>query len=225
MERTSKNGSNEATRILIVDDHPLVRRGLNQLINEQPRLNVCAEAANQEEAVKAVQAHRPDLAIVDMSLGKESGLDLIETFQARSPDLPILVLSMHEETFHAERVIRAGAKGYIMKGESLHHLTTAIDKVLGGGIYLSEKMQAQLAERVAGKEKTPAHEVPNRLSDREFRVFELIGEGLGPKEIAQKLHLSVKTIETYRSHLKEKLNLESAPALRKFAIQWKANKA
>jgi DNA-binding NarL/FixJ family response regulator len=210
-------------KILIVDDHALIRRGLEQIVNEQQDLEVCGEAESEAEALQAVSDLKPDLAIIDLSLGEKNGIDLIGSIKSKAPELPILVLSMHEETFHAERALRAGAQGYIMKGGSLDNLTAAIRKVIGGDIYLSDKMTSMMARRLMGDNPQELKSPLSVLSDRESRVFELIGEGYGPSEIAGKLHLSVKTIETYRSHIKEKLNLESATALRQFAIQWRQN--
>ncbi|MHC4942300.1 MAG: response regulator [Planctomycetota bacterium] len=210
-------------KILIVDDHALIRRGLEQIVNEQQDLEVCGEAETEAEALQAVTDLKPDLAIIDLSLGEKNGIDLIGSIKSKAPDLPILVLSMHEETFHADRVLRAGAEGYIMKGGSLENLTAAIRKVIRGDIYLSDKMTSMMARRLMGDNPQELKSPLSVLSDRESRVFELIGEGYGPSEIAGKLHLSVKTIETYRSHIKEKLNLESATALRQFAIQWRQN--
>jgi DNA-binding NarL/FixJ family response regulator len=210
-------------RILIVDDHALIRRGLEQIVNEQHDLEVCGEAESETEALEAIGALKPDLAIIDLSLGEKNGIDLIGSIKSKAPEIPILVLSMHEETFHAERALRAGAQGYIMKGGSLDNLKAAIRKVIGGDVYLSDKMTSMMARRLVGDNPQAFKSPLSVLSDRESRVFELIGEGYGPSEIASKLHLSVKTIETYRSNIKEKLNLESATALRQFAIQWRKN--
>ncbi|OQA07802.1 MAG: Oxygen regulatory protein NreC [Firmicutes bacterium ADurb.Bin373] len=208
------------TRILIVDDHPIVREGLIRLINRQPDLLVCEEAETVADALAAIVQGQPDLTLLDLILKDRSGLDLIKDVQARYPQHPILVLSMQDESMYAERVLRAGARGYIMKQEGTDNLIQAIRQVLRGEIYLSDKMSSQLLNRFAsGPGKLPPA-TEELLSDRELEVFELIGRGLGTREIAQRLFVSIKTVETYRANIKQKLKLQNAPELAHRAFQW-----
>lgn len=212
--------SESPSRILLVDDHPMIQEGLKQLIAKQPDLELCGAATTGREALEQAAQLRPDLAIVDLSLEDMDGLDLIRDLTGRNPGLAILVLSMRDERFYAERALRAGARGYVPKGRRPRTVMAAIRAVLDGQVYLSEKMASRLLRRVV-HEAPPEDSSPvDSLSDRELEVFSLIGQGLGPSKIAQRLHLSVKTIETYRSHIKRKLKLEDAAALRQCAIQW-----
>lgn len=207
-------------RILIVDDHPVVRQGVRHMLEQEPDLRVCAEAESAGEALQALQKQKPDLAIVDISLKGTDGLELTKWIRAQDEDLPILVLSMHDESLYAERVLRAGAHGYLMKAEVGDKIIAAVRKVLAGEIYLSEKVGQSILHEVSGR-GGPLDESPIRnLSDRELEVFRLIGQGHGTREIANLLHLSVKTIETYRAHIKEKLGLTSATQLVRYAAQW-----
>jgi DNA-binding NarL/FixJ family response regulator len=207
-------------QIMIVDDHPLVRTGFRQLIESEPDLSVCCEAANIAQAVQQIMNTRPDLAIVDLSLPDGNGLDLIKRIHARHKDILILVSSMHDEDLFAERALRAGAKGYINKQEAGDEVIVALRQILAGNIYLSSHMSARLAQEVSGIARNPADSPVKHLSDRELEVFELIGHGLGTGEIASKLHLSVKTIETHRANIKSKLGLNSASELTRSAVQW-----
>lgn len=170
--------------------------------------------------MKAIETLKPNLAIVDISLKSGSGLDLIKSLQQRFPKLPILVLSMHDESLYAERVLRAGARGYITKQEATEKLITAIRRVLDGEIYLNEKVTSKILSRVTGTSPAKNLSPINRLSDRELEVFQLIGQGHGTREIAELLHLSIKTVETYREHIKEKLKLKDATALVRYAVHW-----
>src|SRR3954465_1841538 len=207
-------------KVLLVDDHPIVRQGLGQLINEEPDLSIVAEAEDFQQALSALESSQPDVAIVDISLKDRSGIELIKEIRARKPELPILVLSMHDESLHAERVLRAGAKGYIMKQEATEQVMNAIRRVLRGEVYLSEKMASRMVNRlVAGPQNVGGSPI-ERLSDREFEVFQMIGHGVGPSEIAEKLGLSVKTVETHRERIKEKLNLASGSELIRYAMQY-----
>lgn len=207
-------------RVLLVDDHPIVRQGLGQLINEESDLSVVSEAEDFQQALSALEATPVDVAIVDISLKERSGIELIKEIRARKPDLPILVLSMHDESLHAERVLRAGAKGYIMKQEATEQVMNAIRRVLRGEVYLSERMASRMVNRlVAGPQNVGGSPI-ERLSDREFEVFQMIGHGVGPSEIAEKLGLSVKTVETHRERIKEKLNLASGSELIRYAMQY-----
>jgi DNA-binding NarL/FixJ family response regulator len=206
------------TRILIVDDHPLVRTGLAQLISDCPDLEVCGEAGDMAEALRQIDALDPDLAIIDLSLAGGSGLDLIEHVKSRNRDLPMLVASMHDETLYAERVLAAGARGYINKQEAQERIIRAIRRVLGGKVYLSERM----TERMLSGMVDSNHEKRDidSLSNRELQVFELIGQGISTSHIASRLNLSTKTIETHQAHIKKKLGLGSAHELTQRAIRW-----
>ena len=208
-------------RVLIVDDHPMMRTGLAQLIGSEPDLKVVAEADNARQGLEAVSKLALDLVLLDISLPDKSGLELLKDIRSVRPELPVLVVSMHDELVFAERVLRAGGRGYIMKQEGGQKYLQAIRQVLAGQIYVSEKMSARILENLSGSpaEKTGASPV-QRLSDREFEVFQLIGQGLGTREIAQRLHLSVKTIEVHRINIKEKLQVKTATELVRFAVRW-----
>jgi DNA-binding NarL/FixJ family response regulator len=213
----------EKKRLLIVDDHPIVRQGITRLINYEDELMVCGEAGNAKEALEAVERENPDMVIVDISLKGRSGLELIKDLRMRYQDLPVLVVSMHDESLYAERVLRAGAKGYIMKQEPPEKVLNAIRQVLSGKIFVSEKMREKMLQRyVLGSSQKNASTV-ERLSDRELEVFRLIGKGMGTRQIAKELDLSIKTVETYREHIKEKLNLENSSKLLQYAIDWVQN--
>jgi DNA-binding NarL/FixJ family response regulator len=206
------------TRILIVDDHPLVRAGFAQLIGDCPDLEVCGEAADMAEALKQIEATHPDLAIIDLSLAGGSGLDLIERVKARNSDILMLVASMHDETLYAERVLTAGARGYINKQEAQDSIIRAIRQVLSGKVYLSQNMTDRLLSGMV--DATGEKRDIDSLSNRELQVFELIGEGVPTSQIAEQLNLSVKTIETHQAHIKRKLGLGSAHELNQRAIRW-----
>jgi DNA-binding NarL/FixJ family response regulator len=214
---------NDKSRILVVDDHAVVREGLSKLINQEADMVVCGEAEDGPSALKAIAACRPDLAIVDISLSSASGLDVTKDIKIQFPGIRVLVLSMHEELLFAERALRAGASGYIMKVEAPKTLIEAIRRVLGGKIFLSEKMTEHFLNQVV---KTPAAGTDSpikSLTDREFEVFMMIGKGIGTRQIAERIHLSVKTIDAYREHLKKKLNLKNAAELVQYAIEWSHN--
>ncbi len=205
-------------RILIVDDHPLVRTGFAQLIGDCPDMEVCGEAGNMAEALKLVDRTQPDLAIIDLSLAGGSGLDLIEHIKSRDHNVLMLVASMHDETLYAERVLAAGARGYVNKQEAQDRIIQAIRQVLAGKVYLSQAMTDRLLCSMvdANLEKRDIES----LSNRELQVFELIGQGVSGGAMAKKLHLSVKTIETHQAHIKKKLGLSSAHELHQRAIRW-----
>lgn len=208
-------------RIIIIDDHPIVRKGFAQLINRETDLQVVGEAEDQSSAQPIVEDEKPDLALVDLSLKDSDGLELIKNFTVLFPELKTLVISLHDERVYAERALRAGARGYIMKSEATENVMTAIRQVLHGGIYLSGDMQARMLEQFTGKHRSEEQQTPvDVLSDREFEVFRLIGEGLSTRSIAERLNLSIKTIETYRSHLKNKLGLDSSTELIQRAVEW-----
>ena len=204
--------------ILIVDDHPLVRAGFSQLIGDTPDLKVCGEAGDMASALKLLDSVTPDLAIVDLSLAGGSGLDLIEHIKARDSGILILVASMHDESLYAERVLAAGARGYINKQEAQEKIIQAIRQVLGGKVYLSEHMTEKILNNmVSGSDDKRGIE---SLSNRELQVFEMIGQGIAPGKMAKQLNLSVKTIETHQAHIKKKLGLTSAHKLTHRAIRW-----
>lgn len=205
-------------KIMIVDDHPIMREGLAQLINQEKDLAICGQFEEATKAFEAVATLKPDIAIVDISLKGSSGIELLKNIKVHYPKLLVLVLSMHDESLYAERVLRAGASGYIMKQEATDRVLIALRRVLNGEIYLSEKMSAKLMHQLVGG-RVNSGSLMERLSDRELEVFGLIGQGRGTREIAEQLHLSVKTIESHRAHIKEKLNLKNATELVHRAIQ------
>jgi DNA-binding NarL/FixJ family response regulator len=207
-------------RILIVDDHPVVRQGIKHLLEQEPDLRICAEAESAGEALQAVQKHKPDLVLVDISLKGTDGIELTKWIRAQDERLPILVLSMHDENLYAERALRAGAYGYLMKAEVGDKIILAVRKVLKGEIYLSDKIGQHILHEVSGRTAPRGDSPIRQLSDRELEVFRLIGQGHGTREIAGMLHLSIKTIETYRSHIKDKLGLANATQLVRTAAQW-----
>ena len=210
-----------ATRqVLLVDDHPIVRHGLALLINREPDLMVCGEAEDAQSATRAIVALRPDLVILDISLGGPDGLDLLKQIRTRNTDLPVLVLSMHDEMTYAERVLRAGANGYLMKQEATDRVLTAIRCILEGQVYVPDRVASRLLRQYAHT-STPTPQSPlAALSDRELEVFRLIGAGRSTRQIAEVLHLSVKTVESYQAHIKEKLELRNAHELLYCAIEW-----
>ncbi len=209
------------TQILIVDDHPIIREGLTHVLNLHEDLHVCCAAGSAEEAMAAV-ACQPDLAIVDLSLHSNSGLDLVKTLRQHYPKLAILVLSMHDESLFAERALRAGANGYLMKLEATEHILNAIREVLAGNIYLSAAMHEKLARALTVPKKIQTGSIAS-LSEREFEVLHLIGLGFSTREIAMKLNRSVKTIEAHQANIKEKLDIPNGKELMRFAIQWIEN--
>lgn len=208
------------TRILIVDDHPVVRLGISQLISAESDLEVCADAENAMAALKRLKEGDIEMTIVDLSLEGGSGLDLIGEIKRLYPKIPVLVLSMHDENLYAERALRAGASGYVMKQAGTETLIKAIRRVLKGMIYVSDDMANSMLAKASGRNTDENRISINNLSNREIEVFELIGKGHGTKEIAEMLNLSVKTIETYRSNIKSKLNIESSSKLVKEAAVW-----
>lgn len=207
-------------KVFIVDDHPLVRQGLAQIIGSQEDLEVCGEAEDSSSAMRGIDNTNPDVVIVDISLQGNNGLELIKNLKAIYEKLPILVFSMHDEGIYAQRALRAGAKAYVMKKESSDKIVEAIRKILKGEIYVSPRVADQVLHQIVnGPSNTSASPV-DRLTDRELEVVQLIGRGLSTREIAESLHLSVKTIESHRAHVKEKLNLRNATELVQFSVQW-----
>ena len=207
-------------RLLIVDDHPMMRAGLTQLIGDEPDLKVAAEADNARQALDLVVKEAFELILLDISLPDKNGLELIKDLLALKPEAAILVVSMHDESLYAERVLRAGARGYIMKQEGGKKLMQAIRRVLAGAIYVSEKMSARILEVFSGRRPGSAASPVARLTDREFEVFELIARGGDTHEIARRLRVSVKTVEAHRAQIKEKLGLKTATELVRFAVRW-----
>lgn len=219
-----KHDSSDPRRIVVVDDHPLFRKGLEQLINSSADgLAVCGEAGNAAEAMVVIRKIKPDLAIVDLSLPGANGIELIKNIRAEFSKLPVLVLSMHDESLYALRALKAGAQGYVMKEEALENVITAIREVFAGRPYLSPEMSAKLITNFA-KGTTEAN-LTDKLSDRELEILELIGKGRDVADIAKALHLSPKTVETHRAHIKEKLNLKNARQVAHYAVQWVAAQA
>ncbi|NUP90037.1 MAG: response regulator transcription factor [Candidatus Sumerlaeia bacterium] len=204
-------------RILLVDDHPLIRSGLAQLIATEPGLQVCAEAEDAPSALDAARTHQPDIAIVDLSLPGASGLELLRQLRAAQPQLPVLILSMHDESLWAERTLRAGARGYIMKEQAPQDILAAIRHVLAGNVWLSPAISARILGRISGDQAVSPIE---RLTDREIEVYTLIGQGLTMRQIAEALHVSVKTAEAHREHIKQKLSVGSANDLVRHATLW-----
>ena len=211
---------NGVKRILIVDDHPLMRKGLALTLEAEPDLVVCAQAESAEDALGTFEEIDPDMAIIDISLPGMSGLELIKHLHMLKPELGILVVSRHEETLYAERAIRAGARGYVMKLEAGKVIVKAVRRVLDGGIYVSDEINERLLMGIASRQGQMAQSPLEVLSDRELEVFELTGRGLGTREIAERLHLSIKTVESYRARIKNKLNLSNAAELMQHAVQW-----
>lgn len=215
-----QTGATDRRRILVVDDHPIVRQGLALLINQEPDLIVCGEAGDARHALDAIGTTHPDILVLDISLPGPDGIDLVKHVRATAPDLPILVLSMHEETVYAERALRAGANGYIMKQEATEKVLVALRRILGGGLHVSERIASQMRNPLAGGSGKPARTPVASLSDRELEVFRLIGEGRGTREIAARLDLSIKTVESYQAHIKAKLALHSSRELVQYAVEW-----
>ena len=207
-------------KIFIVDDHPLIREGLARLITLQPDLKLCGQAATTHQALKAIPVLKPDLVILDITLGDSSGMGLIKDMKLRSLKPLILVLSMHDESLYAERALRAGAKGYIMKQEAPKEMLKAVHRILAGEIYLSEKMAAKMLHKIADSPSNAKTVPEGSLSDRELQTFQLIGQGRGTRDIAEKLHISPKTVESYRAHIKVKMNLRNAHELTQHAVHW-----
>jgi DNA-binding NarL/FixJ family response regulator len=210
-------------RIFLVDDHPLVREWLTNLIHQQPDLTVCGEAESAPQAIPAIIALKPEVAIVDLSLKDSSGIELIKALRQTCPDVAVLVLSMHDETHYAERALRAGARGYITKRETTKKVIAAIRQVLEGKLYVGENVAAAMTAQYVGG-KTLATGAPvEQLSDRELEVFELLGQGRGTRQIAETLRVSVKTVQAYYARIKEKLNLRSVTEMVREAVRWSEN--
>jgi DNA-binding NarL/FixJ family response regulator len=214
--------STKKIRVAIVDDHTLMREGLAQLISSQPDLNIVVSASDAAEGLSGILETKPDLALIDITLPGRNGLELIKDLLAQQAQLPILVVSMHDETLYAERALKAGAKGYLMKDADRATILSAIRRVLDGGFYVSDRMAGEIFASFAGKTaaKSEAGGAVARLSDREFEVFEHLGAGLGTNEIAERLGISPKTVEVHRARIREKLGLANGAALVRYAVRW-----
>jgi DNA-binding NarL/FixJ family response regulator len=208
------------SKVFVVDDHPIVRQGLAVLINREQDLVVCGEAEDAQSAMQSFMSVRPDILVVDISLNGPDGLDLLKDVRMRHPDLPVLILSMHDESIYAERALRAGAQGYIMKQEATEKVLVALRRILSNEIYVSERIANRMLQRYIGNSTSERPSSVADLTDRELEVFRLIGEGHSTRQIAEELHISVKTVESYQAHIKEKLSLRSARELVQHAIQW-----
>jgi DNA-binding NarL/FixJ family response regulator len=217
MKKTEKP---KKAQILIVDDHPMTRAGLTHLINHQADTEVCGEAENAAQALDLLAMSQPDLILIDITLPDKSGLELIKDVKAIRPDLAILVISMHDESLYADRVLRAGARGYITKHEGGEKLIGAIRHVLNGKIYVSESMSSHILEMFSGAPSGADRSSIQNLSDREFEVFQALGEGLSSQQIAKKLHLSAKTVDAHRANIKTKLKINTTAELISFAARW-----
>ena len=218
----SRRSAQTRKKILILDDHPITRYGLTQLINHERDLVVCGEAASASDALAAMKSAPPDLALADITMPGRSGLEFIKDMQAQHSGVPVLVMSMHDESIYAERVLRAGGRGYIMKNQGGEKLLEAIRQVLQGQVYVSKNVSAALLEAFTRQGAGGGEPTPSLLSDREFEVFQLIGQGLSTQQIGRRLNLSVKTVGTHRQHIKEKLEVRTASELMQQAVRWAA---
>jgi DNA-binding NarL/FixJ family response regulator len=219
-KQANNNFASKKKTVFVVDDHPIVRQGLALLINREADLTVCGEAEEMHAALSAIQAAKPDILILDISLNGPDGLELLKNIRITSARLPVLVLSMHDESIYAERALRAGANGYIMKQEATEKVLVALRRLLSGEIYVSDRIANNMLRHYVRGTNVSEHSSVSDLSDRELEVFRLIGEGQGTRQIAEALHLSVKTVESYQAHIKEKLSLRSARELVQHAVQW-----
>jgi DNA-binding NarL/FixJ family response regulator len=206
--------------ILLVDDHSFMRAGLAQLIDRQPDMQVCGEAGDPAEAIQQLAKTKPDLVLTDLTMPGRSGLEFIKDLRAAHETTPVLVISMHDEAVYAERALRAGARGYIMKGAGGESLLIALRQVLRGGVYVSPQMSARILDSLSGGKPRGSSSPIEKLTDREFEIFQLIGQGKSTRDIAEQLHLSPKTVDVHRTHLKEKLELKDATSLIRHAVRW-----
>jgi DNA-binding NarL/FixJ family response regulator len=208
------------SRVIVVDDHPIVRQGLAQMIDREPDLTVCGQAEEARSALQAIATLKPDIVVIDISLNGPSGLEILKTIRQTDPKLKVLILSMHDELVYAERALRAGANGYIMKQEATEAVLVALRRILGGEVYVSNRVANRMLRQLVGGTSTTRKSPVDDLTDRELEVFRLIGEGHSTRQISDDLRLSVKTVETYQSHIKEKLGLKNARELVQYAIEW-----
>jgi DNA-binding NarL/FixJ family response regulator len=219
--RTSKES---VKRVVLIDDHPIMRHGLAQLVRGEAGLDVCGEAGSARAGLEVVGRLKPDLAIIDLTLPDKNGLELVKDIRAMHPATQCLVLSMHDEALYGERSLRAGARGYVMKEEAADHLINAIQKVLGGGLYVSETLNARMLEQVTGSARARTSGMDS-LTDRELEILALVGKGVATKNIAAQLSISARTVEAHRSHIKEKLGITDGAALVRYAVQWVETRA
>jgi DNA-binding NarL/FixJ family response regulator len=222
MSSIRSNSPAPKCKIFLVDDHPIVRQGLALFIDREPDLMVCGEAEDATSALQAIRESTPDFVILDISLDGRDGLELLKTLRVGHPNLPVLILSMHDESVYAERSLRAGANGYIMKQEAADKVITAIRQILGGDVYLSDRLTKRMLQQFVNGSISPRDPLA-KLSDRELEVFRLIGAGHGTRQIADELHVSTKTVESYQAHIKEKLALRNARELVQHAVEWSLN--
>jgi DNA-binding NarL/FixJ family response regulator len=218
--KTRRETEVSKSKVLIVDDHPLVRERVSELINQEADLEVCGEAEDAVQALKAVEDHKPDLAIVDITLKDSYGIELIRQLKELYPDMPTLVLSMHDESMYGERALRAGARGYLTKQEATKKIIDAIRRILRGELYVSDKLAGSLVRKVAGGGERGGGSLVDALTDRELEVFQFFGQGMTVKELAERLLISPKTVEAHREHIKQKLNYRTSGELLRFAIQY-----
>ena len=209
-------------RIFLIDDHPVVRQGLATLLNQQSDLEVCGEADDAAGALTAIAAAKPDVALVDLSLKTSSGLELVKDLVIQHPTVRVVVLSMYDELIYAERVMRAGASGYVMKRETNNNLLAAIRRVTAGGVFLSERVMAMIAEKMGTPKRLRGESIVDQLSDRELEVFRLMGRGRSTAQIAEEMRISIKTVQAYHARMKEKLGLKNATELLRAAVRWEA---
>lgn len=222
MNKNRANPPGPKCKVFLVDDHPIVRQGLALFIDREPDLVVCGEADGATSALPAIQESMPDFVVLDISLDGPDGLELLKSLRAKYPSLPVLILSMHDESVYAERALRAGANGYIMKQEATDKVLTAIRHILGGEVYLSDRLTKRMLQQFVHGSISPREPLA-KLSDRELEVYRLIGAGHGTRQIADELHVSTKTVESYQAHIKEKLSLRNARELVQHAIEWSVN--
>jgi DNA-binding NarL/FixJ family response regulator len=209
-------------RIFLIDDHPVVRQGLATLLNQQSDLEVCGEADDAVGALAAIAAAKPDVALVDLSLKTSSGLELVKDLVIQHPTVRVVVLSMYDELIYAERVVRAGASGYVMKRETNNNLLAAIRRVTAGGVFLSDRVMTMIAEKMGAPKRLHGASIVDQLSDRELEVFRLMGRGRSTSQIAEEMHISIKTVQAYHARMKEKLGLTNATELLRAAVRWEA---
>lgn len=219
-KESAKTASIARKKILVVDDHPMTRAGVAHLLNKQADMIVCGEMGSPAEALSEIPKSRPDLLLTDLTMPGRSGVEFIKDVLALYPSLPILIVSMHDEVIYAERALRAGARGYIMKEAGGERLLGAIRRVLSGQVYVSEQMSARILDNLSGSKPRGSHSPIEKLSDREFEIFQLIGQGKSTRDIAKQLHLSPKTVDVHRGHIKEKLELKDATSLVRHAVRW-----
>jgi len=220
MPTRGQSSQSRRNRIFLIDDHPIVRQGLALLINREVDMEVCGEAQDAPSALTGLAACEPDLIVLDISLNGPDGLDLLKTIRLKDAHVPVLVLSMHDESTYAERALRAGANGYIMKHEAAEKVLVAIRRIVCGGVYLSDRLTNKMLQQIVRGTDPVGRSPVSMLSDRELEIYRLIGSGHATRQIADELHISVKTVESYQAHIKVKLSLRSARELVQHAIEW-----